>query len=600
MLISFKVLHTIALKIPPFKAACRPRFFCRLKPIPTSFRFVSEAMSVEQRSDSKRGGVDEEPQRKPIKIAKKTKLKKYKAKKVDPTAPLGVLQGEIDELLLEFDKTREQVTNDVTAILNDTHSQTGPIASLYHRLVPDVKVIKLTASGDALAFIQNPVETDKNQVALIPFAFPGDVVDIKVFKTHPHYVECDLLEIKEPSKSRNNELIRCQYFGKCSGCQFQPFSYEEQLQIKRATVENAYKYFAPNLMQEGLIPVVGNTVGSPLTYGYRTKLTPHFDIPRKLDKLNKRPPLGFGQKGRPTWRNTNAGGDASILDVEECVIGTSIINQGMKNERAEFDKTYKDFKRGATILLREHTKILDENESVESQLDKGSLNPENGAVSYQVSDGAAGTKLLKTCVTDSRQVVTENIDGYTFNFSAGEFFQNNNSILPLVTSYVRDNLQIPTSATTEPHYLVDAYCGSGLFSITASKGVDKVIGVEVSADSVRFAEKNALANGVKNCTFVVGKAEKIFASIDTPSDRTSVILDPPRKGCDEVFLKQLADYYPARIVYVSCNVHSQARDVAFFLKNTTRGKDYKIESLRGFDFFPQTHHVEGVCVLSRY
>ena len=194
------------------------------------------------------------------------------------------------------------------------------------------------------------------------------------------------------------------------------------------------------------------------------------------------------------------------------------------------------------------------------------------------------------CIRDS---------GYTFQFSAGEFFQNNNSILPLVTDYVRSNLQISNSKPGDPHYLVDAYCGSGLFSITSSKGVDKVIGVEVSADSVSFAERNAKANGVENCKFVVGKAEKIFGSIDTPCERTSVILDPPRKGCDDIFLKQLAEYNPARIVYISCNVHSQARDVEYFLKETENGKSYKIESLRGFDFFPQTHHVESVCVLTR-
>ena len=151
---------------------------------------------------------------------------------------------------------------------------------------------------------------------------------------------------------------------------------------------------------------------------------------------------------------------------------------------------------------------------------------------------------------------------------------------------------------SEPNYLVDAYCGSGLFSITCSENVSKVIGVEVSADSVKFARHNAQLNNIGNAQFIVGKAEEIFKDINTPPEQTSVILDPPRKGCDDVFLNQLSAYNPAKIVYISCNVHSQARDVEWFLNNTENGAKYEVESIKGFDFFPQTHHVESVAVLS--
>ena len=96
----------------------------------------------------------------------------------------------------------------------------------------------------------------------------------------------------------------------------------------------------------------------------------------------------------------------------------------------------------------------------------------------------------------------------------------------------------------------------------------------------------------------MGKAEEIFKDINTPPEQTSVILDPPRKGCDDVFLNQLSAYNPAKIVYISCNVHSQARDVEWFLNNTENGAKYEVESIKGFDFFPQTHHVESVAVLS--
>lgn len=537
----------------------------------------------------------------PSKKLKKPKLRKYKPKKVELTSPLGVLQFELDELLTEQGLNREDVLNDVTAILNDTSKIDGPVVKAYHREVNDVKVLKIMSSGDGLGIIANPVETHKKQVVIIPFGLPGDIVNVKVFKTHPHYVESDLLDVTTKSPIREDELIRCKYFGKCSGCQLQFLNYEEQLELKKSTIAHAYKYFAPRLVSESLLPEIGKTFGSPLQYGYRTKLTPHFDLPRKFKVLESVPSLGFGHKGRPKWRKetVDCGGSAPILDIEECPIGTQILNKGMYNERQRFQSDFKKYKKGATILLRENTIVLDPSKDTIDQLEEASRDPD-GKITYIESEDLENSKsLAKTCVTHTRQVVKEYIDGYTFQFSAGEFFQNNNSILPLVTKYVRENLRIPNSKPEDPHNLVDAYCGSGLFSICSSKGVTKVIGVEISADSVSFAEINAKANGIKNCEFIVGKAEKLFESIDTPSDRTSVVLDPPRKGCDEAFLKQLAHYYPAKIVYISCNVHSQARDVEYFIKETEKGYKYKIESLRGFDFFPQTHHVESVCVLTR-
>ncbi|KAL3235102.1 tRNA (uracil(54)-C(5))-methyltransferase [Nakaseomyces bracarensis] len=530
---------------------------------------------------------------------KKLKVKKYKAKKVDPTSPLGVLEFEISELLKEQKLEREQVLNDVTAILNDTSFVTGPIASKYHREVQGVEVLKLGSNGDGIALVENPVETGKKQVVIVPFGLPGDVVNVKIFKTHPYYVESDLLDVTTKSPIRKDELIKDKYFGKYSGSQFEFLEYAEQLKIKRTTIENAYKFFAPRLISEGLLPSVDKTMASPLQYRYRTKITPHFDMPKKVKQLEERPPLGFGQKGRPKWRKETleVGGTGPILDIDSCQLATDILNIGLTNERARFDKEFQKYKKGATILLRENTIILDSSKPTKEQLEEGSRDS-NGEISYiEVEDKEHGVKLAKTCVTNSRQIITEYVDGHTFKFSAGEFFQNNNSILPLVTKYVRDNLQFNNGG--KPKYLVDAYCGSGLFSICSAQGVDKVIGVEISADSVAFAERNAKNNGIENCRFIVGKAEKLFESIDTPADQTSVILDPPRKGCDELFLKQLASYNPARIVYISCNVHSQARDVQYFLKDTPEGSQYKVESIRGFDFFPQTHHVESVCVLSR-
>ena len=518
------------------------------------------------------------------KRTKKPKDRKYKAKSVDATAPLGVLQHEIETILKSNNLTRMDIENDMKAVLNVPEEE-----QKYHRIVKDVKIALLLSNGDGIAITQHPTESSKKQVVVVPFGLPGDTCTIRVFKTHPLYAEADLMEVTSLSDVRDDSLIVCRYFGKCSGCQYQNVAYPTQLVFKRQTIENAYKYYAPKLTANSELPSIDDTEPSPIQYNYRTKLTPHFNIPMRKTgaMLETRPNLGFGSKGRPSWRAVD-GGSGSIMDIEECAIGTAIINKGMLNERARFMEGYKLYKKGATILLREDT-------TVGEPATEGSTDPEGVVSTVEVDLGAK--KLFKTCATRSRQVVREYINGYTFEFSAGEFFQNNNLILPAVTLYVKSNLKI--EGNTAENYLVDAYCGSGLFLITCLDGVSKVIGVEVSADSVKFAQRNAEINNVANAKFIVGKAEEIFGLIDTPLDQTSVILDPPRKGCDDVFLNQLSDYYPAKIVYISCNVHSQARDVDWFINNTKRGKDYKVESIKGFDFFPQTHHVESVAVLTR-
>lgn len=547
-----------------------------------------------EENETKKPNLDQGKQKK-----KQPKIhkRKYKAKEVDPTSPMGVLQYEIKELLQQHGLEEESISNDMSSILNDSES-----FNKHHRIVENAKILRLSSNGDGLTLINHPIKENGKQIALVPFGLPGDIVKIRVFKSHPLYVETDLLEVIESSPNRNDSLINCRYFGKCSGCQYQNVDYNQQLIFKKQTIENAYKYLAPILSKNDQLPSISSTEPSPLQFTYRTKLTPHFNLPYSKPVLTTPPSLGFGAKGKPAWRPQAQGGDFSVLDIEECSIGTSIINQGMKNERTKFHKEFKNYKKGATILLREDTTTLTKEETFDESKHPGSVNQETQEISkIEINienDDSKHEKLIKTCVTDPRQIVTEYINGFTFEFSAGEFFQNNNSILPAVTNYVKNNLSIPNSLPNEPNYLVDAYCGSGLFSITCSKNVSRVIGVEVSADSVKFAERNAKTNNIENATFIVGKAEKIFGSIDTPSNRTSVILDPPRKGCDDVFLNQLSDYHPAKIVYISCNVHSQARDVDWFINKTANGKDYYVESIKGFDFFPQTHHVESVAVLA--
>lgn len=499
----------------------------------------------------------------------------------------------------------------------------------------------------------------KVQVAIVPFAFPGDFVNIRIYHTNAHYVDAEIVEFTHLSPLRYEEKEKiesektatvdssvvvkpkespCAYFGICSGCQYQSLAYESQLAIKKEVVENAYRHFCKKEVDwEGKVL---DTIASPLKYRYRTKLTPHYDIPRSGTNGMNVPRLGFGWRGKGSWLNIPSGSPAAgedgekeydnsslvaehpdsekanmrkrsirpyfgdVLDIEDCIIGTDIVRLGMVNERRRLKKEWNEgirSKKGVTVLLRENSVINHDEDSSERIF--GSTDVVSGEVTKLEVDvpGIEG-KVTKTCVTDNQKIVSDLVDTglgrvLRFDFIANEFFQNNNSILPLVIKYVTENLG------EEMRYLVDAYCGSGLFSVSIASAVEsqvrKVLGVEISERAVEFAKKNAALNKIspEHCDFIQGKAEKLFEHIDFPKDETGVILDPPRKGCDEVFLNQLSEFEPLRIVYVSCNVHSQARDVKFFLNETSNGAKYELKSIRGFDFFPQTHHVESVAVL---
>lgn len=463
----------------------------------------------------------------------------------------------------------------------------------------ELKIKELSSTGDGLA------EKD-GQVYVVPFTAPGDTVQAKVYKHMQEelYSLTDFIKVTEPSTHRS-ETPRCKYFSRCSGCQFQHLPYSYQLAHKRSVVEKAYQNFS-NLPASS-VPEVGETIGSPLQYGYRTKLTPHFNGPpmgRKDKRAGKKvtwpevPPIGFMVKGT---RKT--------LDIEDCPIGTDAVRLGMASERKRVSENIDNYQRGATLLLREST------ERVAMPTSEANGKHSNTTLEDGVVIEDRGTHIhRKTCITDHKATSTEYIDDFRFDSPAGAFFQNNNSILPLVTQYIRDNILGPTehkSDAAEPRIknLVDAYSGSGFFTINLSTLFTNSIGIDISADSIVSATRNAELNNLppSSTKFIAADASDLFASLDTDKfkpEETVVVLDPPRKGCGEDFIRQLAKFGPARICYVSCNVHTQARDVGWLVGGFEKDGEstvglYEIESLRGFDFFPQTGHVEGVAFLKK-
>jgi 23S rRNA (uracil1939-C5)-methyltransferase/tRNA (uracil-5-)-methyltransferase len=403
-------------------------------------------------------------------------------------------------------------------------------------------------------------------VVMVPFTLPGERVRARVFRNHRNFSEADLVQVLTPSPERASP--QCPLFGRCGGCQYQHLNYAGQLAWKQRQVAELLEHMA------GITFPVSPVVASPKEYAYRSKITPHFAAPRyfhrpaaasaavdETDELEAQ--TGETSSADPI-APSSTGGVASfpigflrhgtrfdIVDVPRCPIATDAINARLTEVRSEVHAKAASYTRGATLLLREAS----------------------GAVT-----------------TDYDAVITETVEStprpIQLHFLARDFFQNNPFILPAFTGYVRQQ-----AGASGARFLVDAYCGSGLFALTAAPAFERVAGVEISESSVRFAKENAAANGIANATFLAADAGAIFQGLAFAAADTAVIIDPPRKGCDESFLQQLFAFGPRAVVYVSCDPATQMRDLRHFL-----AAGYRLTAAQPFDLFPQTRHLE--CVLT--
>lgn len=322
---------------------------------------------------------------------------------------------------------------------------------------------------------------------------------------------------------------RCPLFGRCGGCQYQNLGYAAQLAWKRSQVAGLLRHLA------GIEVPVDPVVPSPRPWNYRAKITPHHPPARD----GRAPPLGF----------LRAGSRHDVVDVPYCHLADDALNARLAEIRAEFAARPPEGKRGATLLLRL---------------------------------SSAGV------TSDPRAVAVERVGGLEIEFPAGDFFQNNPHILPEFTAHVAAE-----AARHGATCLVDAYCGSGLFALTAAARFRRVEGVEISEAAVERARRNAARNGIA-AGFLAADAAAIFAGLDFPGADAAVVLDPPRKGGDEVFLRQLLAFGPRTIVYVSCDPATQMRDLRLLVAG-----GYAVERVRPFDLFPQTRHLECVATLRR-
>lgn len=325
---------------------------------------------------------------------KKRRMAREKKKPVGDGGTEEVLGLDIANMLARVDGANETPGDRPPKNLPETQT------------VLELSVHELSSTGDGLAY-----SPEKDHVYVVPFAIPGDVVKAKVYKHFDTHSLTDFVEVVKPAPNRDDSLIGCKYFGKCGGCSYQMMPYEDQLLHKRRVIEKAYENFSG--LEPARVPEIGPTWGSPLQYNYRTKLTPHFDGPRKggFPADYPTPDIGFQHKG-----------SRRVLDIEDCPIGTPAIREGLKTQR-EFVKNnlQTHFKRGATILLREST-------------------TRTPAENSSDADGLSDYVEKKLCISDPKAVITEYFGKFKFESPAGTFFQNNNSILDGVSLLMGSDL----------------------------------------------------------------------------------------------------------------------------------------------------------------
>ena len=436
----------------------------------------------------------------------------------------------------------------------------------YHQEL-ELDIVTLTNLGSGLARVDlepvpnapghpigdtTPLGAAGKWVIMVPFTLPGERVRIRVFRNHKNYSEADLLEVLTPSPERTAPT--CPLFGRCGGCQYQHLAYPAQLAWKQRQVAELLQHMA------GITFPVAPVIPSPRQFGYRSKITPHFAAPGAAKEAETaRPfPIGFLRQGTRF----------DLVDVPNCPIATEGINQRLTEVRASVQARAATYLRGATLLLREASGVVTTDfDAVVTETIAGIDSP-TSTLSSQPSAASPTLRL---------------------HFLARDFFQNNPFILPAFTRHVREQ-----AAASGARFLVDAYCGSGLFALSAASAFERVAGIEISESSVRFARENAAANGITNAMFQAGDAAKIFSGLEFPAADTVVIIDPPRKGCDESFLGQLFAFGPRAVVYVSCDPATQMRDLTHFL-----AAGYTLTAAQPFDLFPQTRHLECVITLSR-
>jgi len=413
----------------------------------------------------------------------------------------------------------------------------------------------------------------------------GEKIEVKIIKVAKNYAVGKIEKIITPSKSRVEPF--CADYKRCGGCSLQHIDYEAQLEYKTNLVKETLKRI-------GKIDeiIVQDIIGMKKPFNYRNKV--QLPVGMKKGEIQ----IGFYAKR-----------SHDIIDYEECRIQDpvcdkirEIFRNFIKNNKIEvYDEVAhkglvrhlmirKGFKTGEIMVvivingkdLPKKRRLVDELVKKVNGIKSIVLN-----INTQKTNVILGEKNIKIYGSDT---ITDYIGNFRFNISPLSFFQVNS-----IQAEVLYNKALDFAELTGKETVFDLYCGTGTIALFMAQKAAKVYGVEVVEDAVKDARKNAEINNVKNAEFIAGDVAEVVPRLYEQGVRADVIVvDPPRKGCDAVLLDTIVQMQPERVVYVSCNPATLARDLAYLEE-----RGYKAVKAQPVDMFPQTPHVECVVLMSR-
>ncbi len=460
-------------------------------------------------------------------------------------------------------------------------------------IIREVEVIDAGAKGKAIA------KAPDGRVIFINNAVPGDVVDVQTTKKRKAYFEGTAINIHSFSDKRTEPV--CQHFGTCGGCKWQNMDYTYQLEYKQKEVFN-------NLKRLGKIelPEMTPIAGSKEQYFYRNKMEFSFSsnkwlTPEQIESeaiIEDRNALGFHIPGM--WDK--------ILDIEKCHLQrdpSNAIRNGVKDfakaNNISFFNTRDQEGVLRTLMIRTSStgelmvliQFYEDNQ-VQRELILDYLKntfPEITSLLYVINQKGNDTIYDQEVICyNGRDHIFEEMEGLKFKINAKSFYQTNSEQAYELYKITRDFAKLEGDEV-----VYDLYTGTGTIAQFVARNAKKVVGVEAVPDAITAAKANAQFNGIDNVSFYVGDMKSVFndAFIAQNGHPDVIISDPPRDGMHKDVVAQLIKIAADRIVYVSCNSATQARDLAML------DEMYKVTRVQAVDMFPQTHHVENVVLLEK-
>lgn len=459
-------------------------------------------------------------------------------------------------------------------------------------VVENVEITGVAAEGKSIARVDD-------MVVFIPYGAPGDVVNIKLDKKKRSYAEAHIVDLVKPSPDRVTPA--CEHFGVCGGCKWQHIPYESQLRYKRDQVVDALTRIA-----KVEIPEVNPTLGSKETFCYRNKLEYTFSCKcwitfedlRSGREIADRNALGFHIPGAFD----------KVLDIKKCWLQDDLSNRiRLFVRQYALAKGYEfyDIKAQQGLMRTLMVRIASTGEVmlivVFARPEQEKIDDLMGAIAAEFPEITSLLYAVNQKVNDTiadqevftyrgRDYINEEMEGLQFRIGPKSFYQTNSHQAYELYKVAR------RMACLKPDDLVyDLYTGTGTIANFVARQVKKVVGIEYVPEAIADAKLNSEVNGIDNTIFFAGDMKDVLTDgfIEEHGRPDVMIIDPPRAGMHEDVVNVILNARPERIVYVSCNPATQARDLAIM------DSLYRVEEVQPVDMFPHTHHVENVVRMTR-